>query len=626
MPLFAVDLNVNNGMGPYRDPSAATTPHRAFGALQAQAPAWEPSQRRENEDSVWRKRRLAADRTKTAIANAMDIAPALTNALRGYIAMRGGSIQAQQLAEFYKSPACAGLEVPKGGALKLLQNVKNSGLKFTHLSHRNKWIITLDHDAQQSQINFKSSPPPDTIFQGTVKFFKNLRVRGAYGFIEVDHTDIEVFVSEKDAPYLYLMQGDRCEFKIVEDYKNRSRGTHQWKATDVVCILRAGMTPVVKPNVANSKALKVFAEIIVVIEENGGHLFAKNLPAIYESKYDRPLDLKAIGFVSMSALAPRIPGVSVRDGHDPDTTVLTTVVAPVTTQIPIQRAECAEESALSKDRDEAAAAVISAFIGEVISATRRDAASAALAEMTVEADVKAREQALREHENTPALAIDEVYDHDFPPLKSAAPVVASLNLVVSEAMCHVSLDPNRDESKMAQVPEGYTLVAAILQYLGEMRFFPTFQAQQIDDDVLPYLKQTDLVEIGVTPAVCLSVLNVANAIGNQNELVTPYGLHDVATHESILETKLLENSREKVRDDMCCIITCEIMNDPVICIGDGHTYERKAITGWFSTGARTSPTTNEPLDNITLIPNHAVRRLILTLQELYGTEETKSPY
>jgi len=443
----------------------------------------------------------------------------------------------------------------------------------------------------------------------------------------VDHTDNEVFVSEKDAPYLYLLQGDRCEFKIVEDCKNRSTGAHQWKATDVVCILRAGMTPVVKPKVANPKALnKVFAEIIVVIEENGGHLFAKNLPAIYESKYDRPLDLKAIGFVSMSALAPRIPGVSIRDGHDPDTTVLTTVVAPVRTQIPIQRAKCAEESALAKDREDAKTAVISAFISEVISATRRDAASAALAEMTIEADVKAREQTLREHENTPALTIEEVYDHDFPLLKSAAPVVASRNPVDDTELCHVSLHPKRDEPKMAPVPEGYTLVAAVLQYLGETQFLPTFLDQQIDDDTLPYMTQTDLVEIGVTPAVCLTILNVADAIGRQNELVTPYGLQDVATHQSILETKLLENSREKVRDDMCCIITCEIMKDPVICIGDGHTYEHKAITEWFSTGARTSPTTNEPLDNITLIPNHAVRRLILTLQELYGTEETKSPY
>ena len=40
----------------------------------------------------------------------------------------------------------------------------------------------------------------------------------------------------------------------------------------------------------------------------------------------------------------------------------------------------AEARALAKDRDDAAAAVISAFIGEVVAATRRDAASAALAE------------------------------------------------------------------------------------------------------------------------------------------------------------------------------------------------------------------------------------------------------
>ena len=41
----------------------------------------------------------------------------------------------------------------------------------------------------------------------------------------------------------------------------------------------------------------------------------------------------------------------------------------------------AEARALAKDRDDAAAAVISAFIGEVVAATRRDAASAALAEV-----------------------------------------------------------------------------------------------------------------------------------------------------------------------------------------------------------------------------------------------------
>ena len=44
----------------------------------------------------------------------------------------------------------------------------------------------------------------------------------------------------------------------------------------------------------------------------------------------------------------------------------------------------AEARALAKDRDDAAAAVISAFIGEVVAATRRDAASAALAEVAEE--------------------------------------------------------------------------------------------------------------------------------------------------------------------------------------------------------------------------------------------------
>ena len=279
-----------------------------------------------------------------------------------------------------------------------------------------------------------------------------------------------------------------------------------------------------------------------------------------------------------------------------------------------------------KDREDAVAAVISAFISEVILTTCRDTASTALAEMTVEANVKAREQALIEQDKNPDLAIEEVYDRDFPPLKSAAPEVASCNSVVLEAMRHVSLDPKRDESKMVLVPEGYTLVATVLQYLGETQYLPTFVAQQIDDDTLPYMTHADLVEIGVAPSICLSILNVANTIGKQDELVTPYRLQDIATHQSILETKLLENNREKMQDDMCCIITCEIMKDPVICIGDGHTYERKAITEWFSTGSRTSPTTNELIDNITLIPNHAVRRLILTLQELYGTEETKSSY
>jgi hypothetical protein len=67
-------------------------------------------------------------------------------------------------------------------------------------------------------------------------------------------------------------------------------------------------------------------------------------------------------------------------------------------------------------------------------------------------------------------------------------------------------------------------------------------------------------------------------------------------------------------NDLCCSITCELMRDPVIA-ADGNTYERAAIEQWLSTGAGTSPTTNEPLDNLTLIPNHMARRLIAALRE-----------
>ena len=55
-----------------------------------------------------------------------------------------------------------------------------------------------------------------------------------------------------------------------------------------------------------------------------------------------------------------------------------------------------------------------------------------------------------------------------------------------------------------------------------------------------------------------------------------------------------------------CPISQELMDDPVLCIGDGTTYERSTIEGWFSNND-TSPLTNEPLtpDGKRLIPNLA---------------------
>ena len=171
--------------------------------------------------------------------------------------------------------------------------------------------------------------------------------------------------------------------------------------------------------------------------------------------------------------------------------------------------------------------------------------------------------------------------------------------------------------------EGYETVARILAAVGETRLLPLFEAQEIDDVVLPSLKPTDLVDLGVSPGACLAILGPSAGKAKKIEASAEAILHDVATHQSVLEDELrhhraeierLRISRDELPVDLCCPITCELMKDPVI-TADGTTFERCAIQEWFSTGARTSPTTNEPLENLTLIPNHVCKRLINALME-----------
>lgn len=64
--------------------------------------------------------------------------------------------------------------------------------------------------------------------------------------------------------------------------------------------------------------------------------------------------------------------------------------------------------------------------------------------------------------------------------------------------------------------------------------------------------------------------------------------------------------------DAICPISQQVMEDPVVC-ADGHSYERTCIQEWFARGHRTSPKTNHPLPNMTLIPNISLRN---TIEEL----------
>merc|ERR1740121_721957 len=61
--------------------------------------------------------------------------------------------------------------------------------------------------------------------------------------------------------------------------------------------------------------------------------------------------------------------------------------------------------------------------------------------------------------------------------------------------------------------------------------------------------------------------------------------------------------------EFICPISQSIMGDPVI-TADGQTYERKAIEAWFA-DHQTSPVTNLPLDNRSVLPNHSLRKLIV---------------
>jgi len=92
------------------------------------------------------KHRRNRARSNTAM-NSVD-AHVFVNALRRWIDIHGdwrGRIQARELSKFYNSPGCKDIEVPKGGALKLIRKVENSGLLLTHDPKINQWIIKLDN-------------------------------------------------------------------------------------------------------------------------------------------------------------------------------------------------------------------------------------------------------------------------------------------------------------------------------------------------------------------------------------------------------------------------------------------------------------------------------------------------
>eukprot|EP01104_Vermistella_antarctica_P002544 TRINITY_DN12784_c0_g1_i1.p1 TRINITY_DN12784_c0_g1~~TRINITY_DN12784_c0_g1_i1.p1 ORF type:complete len:246 (+),score=40.83 TRINITY_DN12784_c0_g1_i1:199-936(+) len=83
-----------------------------------------------------------------------------------------------------------------------------------------------------------------------------------------------------------------------------------------------------------------------------------------------------------------------------------------------------------------------------------------------------------------------------------------------------------------------------------------------------------------------------------------------------------ENTEDNADDDdlppasFVCPISCDVMHNPVIA-ADGHTYEKTAITKWF-TSNRTSPMTGAQVLSKACFPNHNLRSQIIAWKEEQG--------
>ena len=88
------------------------------------------------------------------------------------------------------------------------------------------------------------------------------------------------------------------------------------------------------------------------------------------------------------------------------------------------------------------------------------------------------------------------------------------------------------------------------------------------------------------------------------------------------DTARLQALEKIARDDFLCPITMEIMNDPVVAL-DGHTYERDAITEWY-TKHDNSPMTGLPVDSKSLVANHTLRSAIISWREATKDLDTES--
>ncbi|KAM7500579.1 hypothetical protein LguiA_024993 [Lonicera macranthoides] len=85
-----------------------------------------------------------------------------------------------------------------------------------------------------------------------------------------------------------------------------------------------------------------------------------------------------------------------------------------------------------------------------------------------------------------------------------------------------------------------------------------------------------------------------------------------------------EETSVTIPKDFCCPISLDLMRDPVI-IWSGQTYDRASISRWMQEGHSSCPKTGQNLAHNNLVPNRALRNLILHWCNAHGVPYDTTP-
>jgi hypothetical protein len=96
--------------------------------------------------------------------------------------------------------------------------------------------------------------------------------------------------------------------------------------------------------------------------------------------------------------------------------------------------------------------------------------------------------------------------------------------------------------------------------------------------------------------------------------------------ESLEQRRAAEDAVGQIHEDFCCPIQGTMMRDPVLLLGDGHTYECETIEAHFiqlekDRQPATSPLTRAVLGSRQTVPNWCVKKAISAAVEAKLAEQ-----